>query len=80
MSREYTCNPSKRTEALLLAAQIAFDGQESTVYCGESHFGGDPYMDFIEAWRAGHFVARHAFLTTLTPEGWVFGGMVEEQL
>lgn len=76
---EYTFNPGRRQDAILLAAKIAFDGKESTVHCGGSHFGGAPEMDFVEEYRDGAFVQRHYYRTELQGHGWVFCGMVTPQ-
>jgi hypothetical protein len=75
MSTEYTFSPDHKDQAILLAARIAAEGQESTVHCGTSHFGGSPSMDFIEEYVDGIMVQRHHYRQTLTENGWVFGGM-----
>lgn len=77
-AKEYTFNPEKRTDAILLAAKIAAGGNESTVHCGDSHFGGSPYMDYISEYTNGQFVRHHYYRTELQDGQWVFLGMVEE--
>lgn len=73
---EYTFNPDRRQDAILLAAKIAFEGKESTVHCDGSHFGGSPHTDYVSEYKNGQFVQHHYWRSEFQDgKGWVFLGM-----
>ena len=72
---EYTLHPSRRQDAMLMAAKIAFDGEESTVHCGNTNFIGSPHTQQVTEYGSdSQFVQNHYWFAEFQ-DGWKFIGM-----